>query len=73
MVVDNGFRQVEKIMEAMEITYDATKIKLATFQLQGESQMWWDMIKDLRDLEAITWASISQHQLNMQRLGSSWN
>ena len=31
------FRQVGNIMEAMEITSDATKIKLAAFQLVGES------------------------------------
>ena len=31
MVVDHWFHQVGKIMEAMEITSDATKIKLATF------------------------------------------
>ena len=39
MVADHWFCQVKKIMEAMEITSDATKIKLATFQLEGESQV----------------------------------
>ena len=29
MVADHWFRQVGKIMEAMEITFDATKIKTA--------------------------------------------
>ena len=29
--------QVEKILEAMEITSDMTKIRLATFQLEGEA------------------------------------
>ena len=42
-------------MEAMEITSDATKIKLSAFQLEGESQVWWDWVKALRDLEAMTW------------------
>ena len=40
----------------MEITSDATRIRLATFQLEGESQVWWDWIKTSRDLEAMTWA-----------------
>ena len=31
MVVDHWFQQVGKNMEAMEITFDATKIKLAAF------------------------------------------
>ena len=29
--------QVEKILEAMEITSDMTKIRLAAFQLKGEA------------------------------------
>ena len=48
--------EVDKILEAMEVTSDATnKIKLAAFQLEGESQVWWDWVKALRDLEAMTW------------------
>ena len=37
MVGDHWFRQVERVLEAMEITFDVTKIRLATFQLKGES------------------------------------
>ena len=37
-VVDHWFRQVERVLEAMEITSDVTKIRLATFQQEGESQ-----------------------------------
>ena len=29
--------QVEKILEAMEITSDTTRIRLAAFQLKGEA------------------------------------
>ena len=54
MVADHWFRQVERILEAMEITSDATKIRLVAFQLEGESQVWWDWIKTSRDLEAMT-------------------
>ena len=45
MVVDHWFRKVERILEAMEITSDATRIWLATFQLEGESQIWWDWLE----------------------------
>ena len=31
MVVDHWFMQIEKVLEAMEITSDATRIKLAAF------------------------------------------
>ena len=37
MVADHGFRRVERILEAMEITSDATRIKLAMFKPEGES------------------------------------
>ena len=46
---------MEKILEAMEIISDATKIKIAAFLLEGESQIWWDWVKASRDLEAMTW------------------
>ena len=55
MVVDHWFRQVDRVLEAMEITSDFTKIMLATFQLEGESQVWWNWVKASRNLEAMTW------------------
>ena len=56
MVADHWFRKVERVLEAMEITSDVTRIRLATFQLEGESQEWWDWVKTSRDWEATTWA-----------------
>ena len=38
MVADHWFQQVEIVLEAIKITSDATRIRLATFQLEGESQ-----------------------------------
>ena len=63
MVADHWFRHIEKILEAMEITFDATKIRLATFQLEDESQVWWDWVKTSGDLEEMTWAEF--HELFM--------
>ena len=37
MVADHWFMQIEKVLEAMEITSDATRIRLTTFQLEGEA------------------------------------
>ena len=34
MVADHWFMQIEKVLEAMEITSDATRIRLAAFQLE---------------------------------------
>ena len=56
MVADHWFMQVEKILEAMEITSDTIRIRLAAFQLEGEAQVWWNWAKTSRDLEAMTWA-----------------
>ena len=56
MVADHWFMQVEKVLEAMEITSDTTRIRLATYQLEGEAQVWWNWAKTSRDLEAMTWA-----------------
>ena len=40
MVIDHWFMQIEKVLEAMEITFDTTRIRLAVFQLEGEAQVW---------------------------------
>ena len=63
MVADHWFMQVEKALEAMEITSDTTRIRLAAFQLEGEAQVWWNWAKTSRDLEAMTWAEF--HDLFM--------
>ena len=53
----------------MEITSDAKKIILVAFQLEGESQVWWDWVKTSRDLEAMTWAEF--HELFMRKYFST--
>ena len=49
MVADHWFWQVERVLEAMEITSDAMRIELVTFKLEDESQVWWEWIKVSRD------------------------
>ena len=60
MVADHWFMQVEKILEAMEITSDTTRIRLAAFQLEGEAQVWWNWAKTSKDLEAMTWSDFHE-------------
>ena len=55
MVADHWFRQIERILRAMEITSDITRISLASFQLEGESQIRWEWVTTSRDLEIMTW------------------
>ena len=40
MEADHWFQQVGKVLEAMKITSNATRIRLPTFHLEGESQVW---------------------------------
>ena len=37
IVANHWFIQVEKVLEAMEITSDTTRIRLAAFQLEGKA------------------------------------
>ena len=60
MVVDHWFMQIEKVLEAMEITSNATRIRLVAFQLEGEAQVWWKWARTSRDLEAMTWAEFQK-------------
>ena len=53
MVADHWFMQIE-------ITSDATRIRLAAFQLEGEAQVWWKWARASRDLEAMTWVEFQE-------------
>ena len=61
MITDHWFQQVDKILEATEITSDATKIRLETFQLKGEAHLWWTWAKASKDIEAMTWVLWALH------------
>ena len=60
MVADHWFVQIEKVLEAMEVTSDTTRIRLAAFQLEGEAQVWWRWARTSRDLEVMTWAEFQE-------------
>ena len=60
MVADHWFMQIENVLEAMEITSDTTRIRLAAFQLKGEARVWWRWVRTSRDLEVMTWAKFQE-------------
>ena len=60
MVADHWFMQIENVLEAMEITSDTTRIRLAAFQLEGEARVWWRWARTSRDLEVMTWAEFQE-------------
>ena len=50
MVADHWFIQIKKVLEAMEITSDTTRIRLVVFQLESEAQIWLNWARTSRDL-----------------------
>ena len=60
MVADHWFMQIENVLEAMEITSDTTRIRLAAFQLEGEARVWWRWARTSRDLEVMTWEEFQE-------------
>ena len=65
IVADHWFMQIEKVLEAMEITFDVTQIRLVAFQLEGEAQIWWKWVRTSRDLEAMKWAEFQELFMGM--------
>ena len=63
MEANHWLWKVGNILKAMEITFDATRIRLVAFQLDGESQVWWDWVKASRNFKAMTWEEF--HELFM--------
>ena len=53
MVVDHWFMQIEKVLEVMDITFDTTRIRLAVFQLESETQIWWKWARTSKDLRGV--------------------
>ena len=50
MVAYHWFMQIKKVLEDIEITSDATRIRLAAFQLESEAQIGWKWARTSRDL-----------------------
>ena len=50
MVTDHWFIQIEKVLEAIKITSNTTRIRLVVFQLESKAQIWWKWARTSRDL-----------------------
>ena len=59
-MADHLFMQIENVLEAMKITSDKTRIRLAAFQLEGEAWVWWRWARTSKDLEVMTWAEFQE-------------
>ena len=58
MVTDHWFMQIEKVLKVMEITFDATRIRLAAFQLEGEDKCGRNGQGPLETLEETLYVSL---------------
>ena len=48
MLAAKWLEQMEKSLELLGVTDDATSIKLVSFQLRDSAEAWWRFIKDSR-------------------------
>ena len=49
-MTDHWFIQIEKVLDAMEITSNTTRIRLDVLQLESEAQILWKWARTSRDL-----------------------
>ena len=47
------------------------RIRLVAFQLEGEFQVWWDLVKVSRDVEKMTWGEFRELFMNKFFLAST--
>ncbi|XP_062114355.1 uncharacterized protein LOC133825429 [Humulus lupulus] len=59
MVAENWLRSVEAIFDHMELN-DRQRVSCAVYLLKMDAQIWWDVIKQTRDLNTMTWAEFVQ-------------
>ena len=63
MVADHWFRQIENVLEAMDITFDATKIRLATFQLECKTRENSNFLKKGKMIISVKIQNFSRSQM----------
>ncbi|XP_058189315.1 uncharacterized protein LOC131306903 [Rhododendron vialii] len=47
--------EIKKILETLDIQEASNRIALATYQMQGEAQHWWNLMKNTNDVGTMTW------------------
>ncbi|XP_062109829.1 uncharacterized protein LOC133821681 [Humulus lupulus] len=55
MVAEDWLRSVEAIFDHMELS-DRQRVSCAVYLLKIDARIWWDVIKQTRDLNTMTWA-----------------
>src|SRR3954468_1857122 len=55
LAAEDWLRKTEKILNTMRITNDDDRVRLASHQLDSETDQWWQDKKETVNLEGITW------------------
>ncbi|XP_028097350.1 uncharacterized protein LOC114297168 [Camellia sinensis] len=48
-------RQIKKLLDTSDIRNEQDRVTMAAFQIEGEADHWWEMIKSTRQVETLTW------------------
>ena len=48
-------RQIKKLLDTSDIRNEQDRVTMAAFQMEGEADHWWEMIKSTRQVETLTW------------------
>ncbi|KAH7842148.1 hypothetical protein Vadar_002011 [Vaccinium darrowii] len=49
------FKQITKLLEILNVEDATDRVALASFQLQGEADHCWDLLKTTQNVETMTW------------------
>ncbi|XP_062119045.1 uncharacterized protein LOC133832754 [Humulus lupulus] len=59
MVVEDWLKSVEAIFDHMELN-DHQRVSYVTHLLKMDARIWWDVVKQTRDLNTMTWEDLVQ-------------
>ncbi|XP_058198469.1 uncharacterized protein LOC131313992 [Rhododendron vialii] len=59
-VADGWIHQIKKMLDTMGVQQGADQVALATYQLEGEADYWWEATKNTVNLATITWTQFEE-------------
>ena len=59
-VVEAWLMQINKLLDALDVSKDQDRIALVSIQLEAEANHWWNMIKTSRQVEDMNWREFEQ-------------
>ncbi|XP_028116776.1 uncharacterized protein LOC114314485 [Camellia sinensis] len=53
--VESWLRQIKKLLDTSDIQNEQDMVTMAVFQMEGEANHWWKMIRSTRQVKTLTW------------------